>query len=312
MVAIYEEQREEKFDRDGMEVTRTLRVEPYEARQEVIATLIGGPRLVGGLLVRVPPARDPWYPWCFVVDVKCVPFEQLASPGSAAGLVMLATRNYSESARLVVTYRTLDREETSEANSGQAGSEDDEKELASESWDFRGESIKLASDFWKWSDGELLSRTLEDFGVTKHLTHTEYTLRRFRCINIPQVAIASLQNRVNAVEFKFKKKRTVAAECVRFEGAQIQHRVSNVGVLFADITYSFMVRRFEDYVDGPGPGTLPVTWNRIYRPEKGWWERPILASGIAKPIYHLDSEITQEINGETVTGFNLLFHPGAR
>lgn len=54
-----------------------------------------------------------------------------------------------------------------------------------------------------------------------------------------------------------------------------------------------------------------VTWNRLYRPDTGFWEKPVLATDGTTPIYLPDTEITQIIGGFAVSGFDLLFNPGA-
>jgi hypothetical protein len=229
---------------------------------------------------------------------------------------MLAVRNYSDSAKIVATYRTLDHEETSAVEAGGPAnqtSEAEEKTIASEAWDFSAQQLTLPNAYWKWfSDNELLVRT--DTPITKTFPRIDYSLTRHFCINIPQNAINKLIGRVNATSFLVKKNGktyTRNAECVRFDGANIQWRHTNQGIQYAEISYKFAVNKIYDDVDSIGNKDF-VTWNRLYRAEKGWWESPIPSNvAAAGSLYKLDDEITQTINGQTVSGFSLLFHPGA-
>src|SRR5262249_25686946 len=51
------------------QVTRTCDVVPYTSLTAFADAMLGGVRLVGGLLYRTLPARDPELPWCFCESV---------------------------------------------------------------------------------------------------------------------------------------------------------------------------------------------------------------------------------------------------
>lgn len=303
---MWEENRVESAGRDGLEVVRTFRVDPYTARQAVIDTLLGGVRMIAGRLVRLPPARDSWYPWCYCVDVKTSPFEVLNSPGININFAQLLTLNYSQSAKLVATFKTLNHEE------GTGGNEADEKTIATETWDFAAQQLTLPNLYWKWeTDNELLVRT--DTGVTKTFPRIEYGLTRHFCINIPQNAINQLIGRVNKSSFLVKRNGTTYtrnAQCVRFDGANINWQHTNKGIQFAEISYKFAVNKIYEKLDTGQSGY--VTWNRLYRAEKAWWEKPKPSSGEDRSIYLLDEDApSQTIQGREVKGFDLLFNPAA-
>src|SRR5205085_1243595 len=123
--------------------------------------------------------------------------------------------------------------------------------------------------------------------------------------------INQLIGRVNKSAFLVKKKSR-NPQCVRFDGAQINHKVTNQGFQFAEINLKFAVNKIYDAVDSLTNFDY-VTWNRLYRAEKGWWEKPVSTADATRGVYLLDEDApSQMIGGRTVKGFDLLFHPEAR
>lgn len=306
MVALYEINREESFGRDGLEITRTLRIEPMTARGLLIDALLGGVRLIGGRLFRTRPARDPAYPWCFCTDVKITPFEVLNTPGSNVGLLQLLASNYSESATVVATYKTLDHEEKDDNGSG---NEDSEKELSSETWDYSARQLTLPNQYWKWhGTDELLIRT--NTNLTKTFGQIDYTIARHFCLRRPNTAMTQMLHRVNKNPFRMPD-FVWPAETLRYEGGQVSNKRTNKGQKFYEIAHKFMVQ--PTYAKISGAETDYVGHNRIYRHDTGFWEKPEAVNANADRIYQHDEDApAQTIRGGSVKGFALLFHPGAR
>lgn len=313
---VTEEKREESNGRDGLTVTRTLRVQPYSQRQTVMDALLGYVAMFGGQLVRVPPARDPWYPWCFCTEAKATHVEVLNSPEySTSGLSILAATNYAESARIVATYKTLDYDEQSEQNS--SPNSDSEKELASESWDFGYTLQRQSGRYWTDNNGTdkiMLAQAGLEFSLT--YGKVDYHLMRHFCIKKPVQAMLKLFNRVNYEPFTVGDV-TWPVETVRYEGSHVSRKRTNKGQGYHEIDHKFAIFPHYDFVDGKVTKDY-VGWNRIWMPHLGWWGRPKLAANQNdppelkdRPPFLWDIDIQQTLGSSLVKGFDLLFHPRA-
>lgn len=315
---VFEEKRTEKAGRDGMTVTRTLRCVPYSARGDLLDALLGGISIVNNTLIRIPPARDPWFPACFCKDVDVNPIEVLNSPENVPfGLNILAARNYSTSARLVATYSTLDYNEQTQQN--QSPTQQTEKELASEQWDFGYTSQRQPGRYWYINEGtdtKLLAQAGLEFSLT--YSKIEYKLLRHFCIKKPVLAMTKLVNRVNHEPFVVGDV-TWPAETVRYEGSHVSKKTTGKGQAYHEIDHKFAIFPHYDLADGKAPMNLAyVGWNRIWAPHLAFWVRPRLAALKDDPVplkdrtpFLYDDEINQLIGGGIVGGFDLLFHPSA-
>lgn len=305
-----EENREETVSRDGQEVVRTLRVEPYTERFTVMQELLGGVSVVGGRFTRTLPARDPWMPWLFCNSIKMTPVEILNSPGSTTNAAQLAIRNYSASCRLVVTYKSLDRDEST----------NDEKTLASEAWTYGSTSLTLPNAFFKWPDEKLLLRT--DVALTKVIPTLDYTVTRHYCPTVPFTAISRLTGTINKSAFQMPF-YLWPKETLRFEGVDISRKYTigatsaATGIPFFELSYKFAVNTTYDQC---GPDNDSATtrrthagWNRMFNPEKGYYAYPqSVGTAVSTTVYQLDEDVhTQTIGGVSYSGFALLFQTGA-
>jgi hypothetical protein len=329
MVTVWEEDRDEQFADGAVTITRTFGVEPYSERGTVIDALMGGIAEYGGQLVRTLPARDPWFPWCWCVDVKSKLFDVLNTPGGATGLNQLTRKNYAQRGRLVATYKSLDRDPAAAGkNAGSpSNTEQQEKELASESWDYGSKSLTLPNQFWKWPDDKTLNRT--ETGVAKILPQIEFTLVRHFVARKPHKAITTMVGHVNKSKFG-----AWPPETLRFDGLHAERKVMSKGRPYWDLTYKFAVFPLVDliggvpldpsdpnYVSGGVGGAEPNTmayigWNRLYRPDLALWMYPVATgNGVAvlqRRIYPSDEDVpNQTIRGRVIKGFNQLFHPRA-
>jgi hypothetical protein len=293
----------------ALTVTRVVRVEPYIDFPAVMASLLGTVALAGGVLVRIPPARDPWTlaAVCTAVDVEGVGVYGTGSAGAPA--FVLATANgYEQGARLTVTYQTPDADKaTQDAGQGDAATPQQEVELASESFEFSSQALTLPNDRYKWTGTTAL---LQQTGTqaTKVLPRIEYSLQRHYVLTLPFQAITKLLGKVNTNALLVNGKNW-PAECLRFDGATATRKINFQGLAFYDVTYKWAGQPVYDVIEDAS--TTYVTWQRVYRPDTGKWEKPVLVSDGLTQIYKVDTLISQTIKGTTYSGFPLLFHPGA-
>ncbi len=317
MATVYEVSREENPSREGMTVTRTLLVEPYAERQNVIDVLLGGVYLFAGRIIRIPPHHDPWYPWCLCTDVKVTTVEQLVGTQAASGLLMLNARNYADTAQLVCTYQTPSATEPDAGLSGGSGGpggsggqgsdEQQEKDIATQSMDFSGKALTLPSAYWKWpGDNKLLHE--ESVAATKIVPNVDYALTRHLCTFVPTTAVTKLLGRVNFEPFLVKF-FLWPPDTLRFDGLHVDQKTTNKGEQYFNVTYKFAIQPTYDKIETGD--TTHVGWNRLFRPQTGRWERPECVGDPGRFVHLYDSQITQTIRGRTVTGFDLLFHPAA-
>jgi hypothetical protein len=320
VVKIWEENRSESYSRSGLTTKRTLRVEPYTERGLVMEMLLGGIELVNDRLVRILPAADPWFPWLYCSEVTCNPVEILNSPGDENGLAMLATANYSESARLEATY-TLPEFDPNKSNSG-SGSEQQEKEFATESFDYKDHSQLLPQSYFKIVDGtDQILLPQEGLQATKVISKVDYAIMRHFVLRLPHDAMTRLASRVNKSAFVMPG-FVWPPECLRYAGSTASRKFTNKGAPYYDLGHRFEVQPTWDKIADPVKGTFPTTavdgnnngyvgHNRIFRAKTGEWIRPQLATGPDRPVYLYDEDIQQTVRGAAVTGFSLLFQPAA-
>lgn len=321
VTTIHEERRTESLSDDKVSVKRVLRVQPYAARLDVIGSLLGGVRLVGRTLIRTPPARDPWLPWCFC---KSVEVEGIGSIGgsSLADPDHLNNANvYGNGALLTASYETLDYDaEQAGDGSGESQqgnqSEQQEIDLTSQGYDFSTTSLTLPNKRMAWestaapatADG-LLVRS--DVAAAKVLPRIQYELTRHYVAYLPVEAVTKLLGRINEAEFRIGQTRW-APETVRFESLSAKRKTTSRGVKFMEVSYKFAINPIYEVCADTDPNPEYVGWNRLFRPDTGMWQYALWAAEPTKKIYEPDTDITQTLRGRVVSGFNLLWNPRAK
>jgi hypothetical protein len=296
-------------------VTRIFQVTPYAYVPTVLTALLGEIIVVGNRFVRTPPARDPIYRGCWCTEAKEVPFEVLNTPGnSITNLAILYAANYSNSAVISATYKTLDAEQTG----GPQSNEKDEKELAAEAFDFGARNITLPNQYYACGTASCkIILAQEGLQATKTIPTVEYQLTRHYVATLPDEAITELCGRVNNDVFRVGS-RTWAKEMLRFDGLHSQRKITTKSLPLWELVYKFAIQATYDKIDdsgcsGGGPtGVGHVGWNRIFRPSIGKWVKITLAADDTRSVYLPDSDISQNIGSRTVSGFDLLFAPGAK
>jgi hypothetical protein len=317
--------------RTGATVTRVIDVEPYNAWYTVVSNILGGVRLVGRTLIRIPPYGDPYLPWAFAdsVDVEGVGVFTGIPPSSLA--VTLNARNIYRRARLTINYKTLEATEN-DVNNAKGGDDngDQEMELANQSMDFSSKHITVPNSNlrFRYSPVPLPPGYYEP--ITKTIPQIKMVFARHLVINRPVNAITSLIGRINYSSFRIGP-TTWPAETLRFDGANTRQKITNLGIKFNEITYTFSVMPVfaniatsNEVVNVSDPkivnqkSTLKkayVGWNRFWRGDRGYWDRLVAQSDDPeyqfRQVYEYDKDIKQNLFGGLISGFRLLFHPAA-
>jgi hypothetical protein len=318
---VFVENQEENVGAEGMSVIMTLRCTPWSERGRLYSYLLGGIEIIGDDVYRWPPHRHPAFPWLFCSDVKGSPVDVLDTPGTDnnnAALV-LNTSQAAGHCRVIATYKSPTAAQLADLGGnniqaqGQQQNEQQEKELVSESWDFSAHSMTMPNQFFKWpGDGIVLGQ--ENVALAKVIPKQEYAVTRHYCRRRPTEAITVLEGRINAQSVVIAGS-VYPAETLRFDGANVSRRITSArGFPYYQIGYKFAVQAVYDRIETGA--SAYVGWNRIFRPKKGWWEKP-QAVGVGIPaaqqtVYRLDTDApSQTIRGRVVQGFDLLFHPNA-
>lgn len=270
--------------------------------------LLGGVVIYQGRVYRRPPAPDPFFPWCRVTSIKMGKIEEDQLLGQSTDDALTVSRDYTGPLILTVTYKTPTTDQTQADD--QNSSEQQEIEIATESFEFSAQSLTLPNDHFVWESTYGSSQKFlvqEGLQATKLFPTVQYVLQRHLCVRLPTGAILNNLGRVNSAAFTVRK-TTWPAECLRFDGASCSHKISSFGEKFWDITYKFSGQPTYDYIE-TGYESY-VGWNRLYRPSENRYERPVLSSNSSRRIYQLDSGTPlQIIAGRQVGGFKQLFHP---
>lgn len=330
---IVECERDETITPDGVTTIREFLVSPYSARGEAYADLVGGVKLIGGRLIRIPPMSDPAYPQARVSEIRCRKIDDDTLDGAAIGsgynpLVRHAA--YRNAARLVVTYKTPSNspsdplgpndQQTIDNASGEGVGDLQELELATQAWDYSSQQLTLSGDRFGWQridaptepPNELLQN--EQIAVTKTIPRVEISLERKFVLRLPQLAISALQNRINTAPFTIGYD-TYPAETLRFDGAQVRQALTNLGLKFYNVTYKFSCfSTYDDYeADNEfGYDTGYVGWNRLFDPRTVLWRRVTALGNPTRGIHLLDGGYSKTLAGRVIKGFRNLFHPLAR
>lgn len=326
MATAVEIERKVKATRTGIEVTRVIDVEPYSAWYSVCSTILGGVRLVGGVLYRTPPWSDPTVPWAFAdsVDVEGVGVFTGLPPSTLAAT--LSASNYYRRARMTITYKSL--EVPDQDNPDQ--SDQKEMDLASETMDFGVQNITIPAStfYWRYAPKAPLPTVIP---YVKRIPNLKLVYARHFVLRKPVNAITQLVGRINYSSFAIGGS-VWPAETLRFDGANVSQKVTNLGVKYHDIQYTFAVMPVFDWIalseevyNGSSPTTgvktpskvkrAYVGWNRTPRLDRPYWDRPVSYSPDPtynyKGIHEYDKDVKQSLRGGEVRGFRLLFHPAA-
>lgn len=323
---IKEISRKATYSRDGLTVTRVLDVYPFKQAAPLAYEMLGGPRYINNRIFRRLPERDPWLPQCFVENIETEGMGRFYGfDGSAyTPTAVLANQAEYDFARMTVTYKTPEKAtpEEKEAASEDEGNEASEIELASQTFDFSAQSLTLPLSQLKFKYGAAGGTSMiQGVNGTKVMPRIDYALQRHEVARRPLVAITSLLGRINKNPFNLGV-AIWPAETLRFEGANISQKVTSDGFKFFDINYKFCIQPVYDLcatsteaVDSAGKIITPSTtalkfvgWNRIYRPDRGYWDTLNEVKTPTRGIYNYDTDVVQ---AGIATGFNLLFNPRA-
>jgi|SRR5882672_908343 len=323
--------------RGSLTIKRSMYCDPYDQIVALMYDMLGGYRLFGGnTLLYVQPVSHPLFPWSRCTDLEIVPKEKMGYiPNSVVtgplGLfrIPVPLRDGNGASGLVgsaVVTASYSLPTLTEDQTNDGGNADQQMDIASESWDFGGQRLTLLNEFYKWINNGVPKRQ-KDFQVTKNLSETRTQLTRHRVLKIPIGTISGLQDTINLSAFRMVN-TIIPAECVRFDGASASRRLTTAqGLQYYEITYKFSLRLIYDYTENGGSTRSYVGWNRIYNPEKGYWERminhplfsvpgtvhPAYASG-ERGIYWYDEDIFPSAaggGGTTIKGLQFLFDPRA-
>lgn len=296
-------------------ITRSMYVKSYTGGKEALADLLGGYRRIGNYIVRIPPMRHPLYTWCRCSKVNLKPFggEPNFNYGSSTvitGPLGLARQADAAQGVLIATYTLPTFDEQAIDSGGQGGGGNEEKEVATETWDYGGNYITVKGDYLKWQRSGALVKNDETL-VRKRIPEIDLGLVRHRVFIKPGTAITQLLGTVNYRNFNLLKEN-YPPETVMFIGASANRRLTAGGGLpFWEIAYKFKIQPIydlikEDNADAPVKGF--VGWNRFFNPVKGWWERLVYKTNVGKSVYEWDDDQPSQHN---VRGFDLLFSPKA-
>lgn len=318
MAIITEISRAEKLSMDSTEVTRVLRVDDWTARLVVANQLLGGVRLIGRRLVRVPPLRDPALRWAFCQSVDIAPVEEDHLVAGAGDNVLLKTGAYSGGAVLTCAYKNFDY--TAQQGSAPETTEKNEVELATQTWEFSGQALTLPNRYLIWKDaatggGSAGDDTLQmsEVAGTKQIPKFDVLLTRHFVLRKPTTAILTMLGTINKTAFKIGRDN-YPAETLRFDSISMTQKLTDRGLKFFDTTMRFGVMGIWDkFKDDAGVETTGyVTWQRVFDPRKALWRKPVWFADNNRGIYQYDEDSrTQTILGQVKKGFILLFNPRA-
>src|SRR5262245_15133078 len=281
-LTVYEVSRKVRYARDGVTVIRTFDVTPYTTLTAFANQMLGGVRLVGGFLFRVLPARDPELRFCFCESVDVDEgIGAFLNPTAPSGIAVLNRAGYYDyAARCVCTYKSQVQGESAldaGAPEGQGGGDEQQEiEIATQSWDFSAQQLTLPTKYYNWyhSPSLIVGNTVAN--ATKTFPRIDYALMRHYCVRLPAKAISELTGRINAAEFAVGG-RAWPVQTMRFEGAAVSQKIQTNALPFFEITYKFAINPIVDtvatgaeVVDAAGNVTTPaptavtnVGWNRL-------------------------------------------------
>ena len=328
MTTLVEESRKVSAATDGLTVTRVFQCRPYAAFPSVLNSLLGGVAVVGGRLVRTLPARDPYLPLCLCQEATVEGVGAFGSGAIASVPVTLATANgYDGYAQITATYKTINGQQQQQQDQSQGPNNTDQNEmdLADLSWDTSAQQLTLPNKYYDLQFSPTRTLAVAGVNATRTLPRLSLTVNRHMVINNPTSATLQLAGRINRTAFTFGG-QYFPAETLRYESSHVSQKITNQQVKFYEVSHKFEVQgTYDVYATGAevvnaydGAVRTPATtatgyvgWNRIFVPDRGYWDRPQLVSDNTRGIFLYDDGITQTLGGRSVAGFRLLFHPAA-
>lgn len=332
MATVYDEGRRVAYSHEGVTVTRYLRVEPYSDVPYVADLMLGGVRLVGGYLVRIPPSRDPWLPFCYCTEVQEEGLGAWTFSSAPSGLYNLIRRaNYAHGAKLVATYRSLstsldpntaDLEDppgqppNPPTGQGTEPSAQQEIDLAINQIDFSGQIIqqdghKLVFSNIQPDQGDGTYKVAAGAGaISKTIPMVDITLTRKFVIRPPWAAIHDLVGTINKSAITYRGRITWPAQTLRFDGLKSSQQVTTFGLKTYELVYAFKGFFLKDNLATGGVGN--VGWLRKFDWDSQQWDFVTAPNNHRAVLYEFDEDVAaQTINGNPVRGYSLLFHPRA-
>lgn len=258
--------REEDFSiADKSSATRLLLV-PWNRRLDAIKELLGNIVVVNGYMYRTPPSRYPDAPG--LVAKRCqtkgrVPWFYNESQQAI---------EYKHGCELTVAYETSDREDD---EATQDTPENREFELGNETLDYSADIQVLSGRGFVWENDTSVPVT--DTTVGKVMGQIEFQMVRRFVAFVPENTITDLTGKTNNAAFppvpnKAGNSRSHPIDCVMFMGASSRRRILFGQDEGYEVGYKFSIRTTTGETN-VGAGQR-ITWNHIYRPDKGRWERP--------------------------------------
>lgn len=319
----------QKQGRGDLTINRKMLCTPYTGVVSLMSDLFGGYRRFGRKIILIPPLRHPLFPWTRCTDIQIAPFEKMGYipntiTNGIRGLARIPvsvnpTTGGVGKAEVTAIYTLPTLPE--DANDSPGDDADQQMDIASESWDFGSQRLTLLNEYFKWKFNGTPKRQ-KDFQVTKTLSETRVQLTRHKCLAIPVVTMGRLADTINRSSIRLVNS-VIPPECCRFDGAAAGRKITTgQGLQFYEITYKFSLRLIYDYVINDEFGVFSnqkdyVGWNRIFNPEKGYWERlvnaPVYAAG-ERGIYLYDEDIypaSTQPNAKPIKGLQYLFDPRA-
>jgi len=298
-----------------LQVVRTLQIAPYASEPECIADLLGYVKLVGRRrLVRVLPARDPYYRWLRCTSAESAPIGNLLKGTNlaATGKLQLLARGTADIAVINATYTppNVDTDDY-DRSGGSGGNENTEKEIATETWEFSGRNRPLPNQFLKWEfTNQPLAANISETQAWEIEPHIDYRVTRHMCIRKPTQAILKLLGTINKRVFNIRGE-SYPIGTVRLDTVSASRRTSTQGFPFTEVTYGFSIFPLFDTIE-PGNVVDFVTWNRRFDPIEAYWQRIVWSKRPTRRLHRFDDDmLSQTIGGRTISGFDLLYHPAA-
>ena len=333
MATVIEISRKQTVSRDGASVIRVFEIEPYASWGQMVNMLLGGVRLIGKFLYRTPPLGDPYIPWAFAKSVDVEGVGTFHGQISQVPLTQIRTKSYYRRARLTVTYETMQVTQSDMQNatnpSPNAG-DIQEIELATQTVDISAKVLTMPNYYYRFRYSPNMTPGQTQNNVVKVFPEMKLVTVRHFVINEPLIAYSKLIGRVNYAQMKIGRK-IWPPETMRLDGVHSSQRLTNLGLKYFEIQYTFAIQPVWDNIatsaevlSSTDPRVVTtrsttqkayVGWNRIYRGDRGLWDRLISYNPVTtlndRQLYEYDTDVTEVISGYTISGFRLLFHPGA-
>ena len=333
MATVYDEGRKVTYSREQTTVTRYLRVEPYSDVPYVADLMLGGVRIVGGYMVRIPPSRDPFLPFCYCTDIQETGLGAWTHASAPNGLFNLIRRpTYAHGAKLVATYKSL----STSMDPAIADLEDDppqpptqppngqgieptaqqEIDLATNTMDFAAQSMsqdghKLVFTTIQPDQGGVPYKVAASAGaVSKTIPMVSIKLTRHFVARPPYNAIHDLIGTINKSAIRYRRRLTWPAQTLRFDGLSSEQRVTSFGIKMYSLSYAFAGFFLKDNIAPAGVDR--VGWLRKFDWDNQQWDFVTAPQRAISNLYEFDEDVAaQTINGNPVRGYSLLFHPRA-